>query len=482
MIIQQLVRIGSIDETDQYDALIRQSYKGKPQILAVLDCDIWRGDSPLVPKSYEFKDEERPLYALGYAPGNALPSICHPINYSKWSTARDDTIQAKKLMGASQLGRIVTRTRDTDDSLISHLNQWLSENLERIYDAVSDFLFVSHDFTKATAPRWLVLRVLDASDGGRYRWPGELEQLKQIFINTFTSSSPSEDMEVMCHACGKNVKSFSSFAGAKMFTIDQVGYAIGFNQKGTSQFSLCEECITQATSGLNIIENEMTFYAYSVKSGRKKIPVRYLIIPNAQTKVSLKQCRRALINVSRKDEIRAVHSTKDAMEKVERQRKNVDLAEVLSVLPHKLSYTVVFFSEAAQSGMKNIVGSYFFPGTRLVEITSILKDISQGFDLSRPTEIKTQRLYHIMGPKVFPTFLAALFLGTPVDRSLLLRAGATYRPDDRDDTVRSMFLSMMRENERKTRSVSQRFLSRRVRDLLTLHNTLYNHDLLGGRR
>ncbi|TFH00046.1 MAG: hypothetical protein E4H14_20025 [Candidatus Thorarchaeota archaeon] len=99
MIIQQLVRIGSIDETDQYDALIRQSYKGKPQILAVLDCDIWRGDSPLVPKSYEFKDEERPLYALGYAPGNTLPSICHPINYSKWSTARDDTNQAKKGRG-----------------------------------------------------------------------------------------------------------------------------------------------------------------------------------------------------------------------------------------------------------------------------------------------------------------------------------------------------------------------------------------------
>lgn len=481
MIIQQLVRIGALQDTDQYSALTKQSYKGRTQLLAVVDCDIWNDTSPIVVRSYEFKDDERPLYALGYAPGNILPSICFPIDFSKWSVARDDDTQSEKLKGSSQLGRIVTRTRGTDDALITRLNQWLENNLERIYTVVSEYL--NHQkFTKATAPRWLVLRILDAATGGTYRWPGEVDQLKQIFVDSFTSSSTVDGSDVICHGCGKNTKSFSSFTGTKMFTLDQVGYSIGLNQKGSMQSPICEECSTNATAGLNVIETEMTFYAYSVKSGRSKLPIKYMVIPNAENATSLEQCIKALINISRKDEIRAIGSIKEAMEKVERRREHVDLAEVLSVLPTKLSYTVVFFSEAAQSGMKNIVGSYFFPGTRLKEITIILEDISRGFGLTRMTEIKTPRLYHIMGPKVFPIFLAALFLGTSVDRRQLLRAGATYRPDDREDTIRHMFLNMIREKDGKARSDGKRFLSSRVRDLLTLHDTLHNHNLLGGKR
>ncbi len=482
MIIQQLVRIGALVDTDYYSALIEQSYKGRIKLLAVLDCNIWDNDSPLVPKSYEFKDEEKALYALGYAPGNSLPSICHPIDFRKWEAARDDENQSMNLKKKSQLGRIVTRTRGTNDVLVSQLNQWLSHNLERIYDVVSEYLFISNEFTSNTAPKWLILRILDAPEDGAYRWPGELEQLRQLFVNSFTSSSIVEDSGVVCHGCGKRRNSVSSFAAAKMFTLDQVGYSIGFNPNNSTQFPLCEECTTQATVGLNIIESEMTFYAYSVRRGRGTTPVRYQIIPNTENKTSLEQCVRALINVSRRGQARAVQSIKDALEKVERRRENVDLAEALSVLPHRLSYTVAFYYESAQSRMKNMVGSYFFPGTRLREITSILEDISRGFGLSRMTEIKTQRLFHIMGPKVLPAFLGALFLGTRVDRRLLLRAGATYRPDDREDTIRHMFLDMIREKDGKRKLQTQRFVGRRVRDLLTLYDTLYNHDLLGGKK
>ncbi len=481
MIIQQLVRIGSLVDTDRYNALIELAYKGRTEYLAVLDCDIWNNGSPLSPKTYEFRTEERDLYALGYAPGNALPSISHPIKFAKWAEARENLSQAKKLKGNSQLGRILSRIKKSSDPLILQLQKWLLDNIERIYDAVSDYLFSKNEFTDKTAPKWLVLRILDSSKNGTYRWPGELGPLRRLFIESFAGDAKSGDITSLCHGCGRPSGTLSPFSGTKMYTVDQVGYSIGFNAQNSAQFLLCDDCTAKATIGLNLINSEMTFFAYSIKSGRKEIPVKYQIIPNTERQQSLEQCIKAIIRISTKGQTRTIQSLSDAFEKAERKRNLVELSEAISVLPHSLSYTVVFFSDAGQSAMKNIIGSYFFPGTRLGEIKFILEDLARGFNLSRMTEIKTQRLFHLMGPKMLPSFFAALFLGTSVDRLSLLSAGVSYRPDDRKDTIRHMFLSMIRETDRAEKSKTRGFVGGKVRNLLAVHDTLYNHGLLGGK-
>jgi hypothetical protein len=267
-----------------------------------------------------------------------------------------------------------------------------------------------------------------------------------------------------------------------MYTVDQMGYALGFDPDRSHQFMLCRSCIAKARAGLNTLESELTFYAFSIQETRtKKVPVRYVVVPNARDNHGLESCVLSVAKASRGRVSETAWSLQEMMKQGERKRdQSLELSETLSVLPHELSYTVVFFTVERPSGMKKVLGSYFFPGTRLREINKILSETASGFELDNQTSLKTERLYHLMGSKVLTDFFAALFLGTRVDRQRLVKAAVLDRADDQENTLREHFLKMIRERSPKNRAKERGSVSAKLRDLLTMYDVLHNNGLLGG--
>ena len=84
-----------------------------------------------------------------------------------------------------------------------------------------------------------------------------------------------------------------------------------------------------------------------------------------------------------------------------------------------------------------------------------------------------------MGSKTLTEFLSALFLGTHVDKVGLVKAAVISRSDDKMNTLRTQFLNMVRENNRAKKATLRGYVSRKVRDLLVVHDALCQNNLLG---
>ena len=480
MIVSQLVAIGNLIEQDEYVSLVDRNRAMRKGLIIGADINIWKEGSAAVLRSYEYDDEQRYLYALGSVPSRrSQPSICFPINYPKWKEARNDKTKAQVLQNSANLGRILVGLRSSTEPIVVTTLHWLESSLSRVYQAISDFLF-EQDFTGSNAPRWIVFRVRESARG-EYRWPGELEAFRQQYVDTYSKGAvngESAGIDGTCFGCRQHTRLASSFREMMTYTLDQAGYAIGFDGDQSRQFMLCRRCLSKAVIGMNTLNRELTFFAFSIqKTMKTKVPVRYLVVPNANSSSDLEACITAVAKTSREGVAASTWSLKEMMKMAE--RRSLELPETLAVLPHQLSYTVLFFTTDRTSGMKKSLGSYFFPGSRLREINEILSTIASGFGLERQTQLKMERLYHLMGSKTLTEFLSALFLGTHVDKAGLVKAAVISRSDDKMNTLRTQFLNMVRENNRAKKATLRGYVSRKVRDLLVVHDALCQNNLLG---
>lgn len=87
-----------------------------------------------------------------------------------------------------------------------------------------------------------------------------------------------------CHTCGDTHSLRDGFS-IGLFTLDQDAFLAQFfahERDLNYQYLMCTSCYLKTLLGYTIVQDRLSFFAYSVKAGRKKQPVFHFVIPTGE--------------------------------------------------------------------------------------------------------------------------------------------------------------------------------------------------------
>jgi len=306
LLIRQLYRTGKAvysGETELQVLLglqnpIREDENTKKPSLLVIEADV--KDLKNIQYSCQFIDfmpKNRDFYLLGLTAGNATnyslslsPSYNKitakkkkekkfSIKFDKITKILNEKIDGKKVL------EILSQDFPDEAAYIRAILEQIKKNPEPLYLKIEEFMD-DKGIEKFNNP--LIFKIYDAS-GSRHL--GEIEAMKKLYVMIALPPSNNSYKDAQCMICGSTEQLQTGF-DLGFFTLDQDGFRKLFfkMEKDLSfQFLMCRKCYIFSLLGFLTLENHLKFYSYSLKDGRKSIPVYHYLIPMAEDLTRLQE-------------------------------------------------------------------------------------------------------------------------------------------------------------------------------------------------
>jgi hypothetical protein len=298
MIINQIQKIGRAfyDEQEPYEILIRtqnpvKSDDENPPKLLTIKANIQEiEDISFKYRIIDYEAEKSKDYLLGLTSGRST-------NYSlTLSTGWSKSGKNKKI----KLNKIIKILKEKIDKKpifelleadfgnytlkIKNLLEYIKENKKEIQEKLANFL-EKQGYSSFQNP--LIFKIID-EDGEKFL--GEIPLMRRIYEYIYLGKTDKLDEDGKCSICGssKGIREGFNFG---LYTIDQASFQSAFFEN-TSDFSfqylMCSNCYFYSLLGYVILKEDLTFYSYKIKEGRKSVPIYHYVIPLSKDLKSLK--------------------------------------------------------------------------------------------------------------------------------------------------------------------------------------------------
>ncbi len=176
------------------------------------------------------------------------------------------------------------------------------------------------------APTLLVFKLLL---NGSPKYPGEIPEFKDAYVVLSTPPSPTDSVTGLCMACGR-LKPLTPVQQVntslfEFFTLDLNNFVLGMEQKYSNQLTLCIDCQEITKLGLSVLENELSFKAYTrTLDSKNTLFVNHALLPTAFSNTLVQGVMESLSKIrrDRAEEIR--RSYRKELEELSQRLSRVD--------------------------------------------------------------------------------------------------------------------------------------------------------------
>lgn len=457
MLISHIYNLGkaSIGDKTKYEVLVDTQKDYKKQYLILAEVDTSKKDLKLSMIEYDYKN--RYDYARGLISGSGN-NLSLSININ-WEHMKDEIFEKNyknetKIVNLSnKIGNIIKKINleEYKNTYVEEFFAWIYPNGN--YNNKSFILSLRLqiiDYLKAMKIKFSIkkdlpsLLVFGFNDIKKNKiiYSGKLKEFRRLYIELYNESVKKSRIKSSrkCYICGNESSDLEAFNWG-IFTLDKISFNIGFlDKKNQNQYHVCIDCRIMCEEGLNVLENKLKFYAFSIKKGSETIGVYHYLIPNCieidnlRENIDILKNMKSDINlrtfkdISRKIEElnykieranrsikkKLMNKKRDLEKKIVDYRDNknilIDITDLFSEYSKlNLSFIDLYFRnvDLKQSPpTKEIYDVYFISKTRLEELAKKFKEIK------RKHNIKNLYLWHLkdlIGPTNYFRFLEALY-------------------------------------------------------------------------
>lgn len=461
MIISQIRAIGSVMHRGKSDYEILVDGRGgiTAKHILVADLDIWDTRSSIAFHIEEYASNKAYNYGFGFRTGTSSNlSPCLRLSQK---------VEAKKIEKDIRT-KILLMLKNTNAPLLMALKNWLDIRKSDFADAIVSFVSPL-ELPRRELPRALVLR-FPAEKGGILQFAGEYDEVRELMVERErVYSSLKEDRRGVCHACGKEGLLRVPFSYGLM-TLDHASFSLGFLDKSKqTQFMICDKCYIDCVNGYNIVEDQLKFWAYSMKEGRGRVRVYYYLIPQTPDRKQLRnavktigKAKRSIIDGAKRDLVREIRTINSKIQRADRAAAKRELQQRLKRLQKESDFMAreddkeidvpIIIERVHQSGLglivfyfrltnqpgerpKEVIGHFYISGSHLRSLAELFSGLRQ--DYSRK-EIQLWRLRSLTDDKMFMKILEALFGQSKINyQAFLKKASRKIEQDFKKGSVKN---------------------------------------------
>lgn len=299
MIINQIQRIGRAfyDKQKPYEILIRtqnpvKSLDDDPPKLLIIVANIQDiEDISFKYRIIDYEKEGLKDYLLGLTSGRSTNySLTLTTGWSKSTKNRKIKFNKiikilKEKIDKTPIFELLEADFGNYALKIQSLLEYIKENKKKIQERLANFL-EKQGYSSFQNP--LVFKIID-EDGEKFL--GEIPLMRRMYEYIYLGKTDKENEDAKCSICGssKGIREGFNFG---LYTIDQASFQSAFFEN-TSDFSfqylMCSDCYFYSLLGYVILKEDLTFYSYKIKEGRKSVPIYHYVIPLSKDLNSLRE-------------------------------------------------------------------------------------------------------------------------------------------------------------------------------------------------
>lgn len=333
MIIGLIRRLGEIKLQESANVLLETYLKAqkpyKQQHIFALEVNLESGSFQLIIEEYDSNKET--LYLRGIQ-GGMSENISPVLNLKP----ADLTEDPKKVLNLNKFPSEKTLFEkqglgEEQFPLYSRLIRWYNEKKESILDLLlekleNEYYDLNTKKVDKKAPTMIVFKVFRE---GEFRYPGEIPEIVDAYLQLATPPPPKEALKGICMACARDRAltptdklNTSLF---EFFSLDLNNYVLGMEIKKSNQLTICTECQELLSLGLSVLENELRFRAYTRKINSKNtLFVEHSLIPTSYGKELVAEVIKSLTRIRRERAELKRNSLRKEIEQIQQKLSRID--------------------------------------------------------------------------------------------------------------------------------------------------------------
>ncbi len=376
---------------------------------------------------------------------NNSPYIKLNINSIK-KNEKNKLINVNKILNMSVL----------ENNISSDFVTWFKENNEVFIDKL--FEYYKNKFckekkgkyeidNKKEAPTALVFKFFINNS---YKYPGEIPEFLEVLVK---NNKPSKMVKNICHTCGKYKDTIPTEKIKtdvfETFSLDQPSMVLGLIDKYSNQFHICEDCFYYIKLGKQIMDENLSFDAYSIKTNSKNtIKVKHSILPTLYNDETLKIAIKKIISSHEKfennrqnlrNELEKLNNDLKIIEKksknnlIEEIRKeirkinekitmhgnHIDIRHIMEIMKNnKISYLdFYYYIDYSNKTKKILLDTMFINYTKIDKILENIVKVEKkiNFNANKPYKFYFYKLFDTFKPQHAMQIQASLFNDQKID-------------------------------------------------------------------